>query len=857
MDLLNIQNHLQEGARRAAGTFLTPLTNAIGEQKRLIESLAVVSKVRVEECKHMMLWSKSQAKVAEDSEEALMAEMMKQMEGMAEGGDFQNVLEGMMEQLMSKDILYEPMFDLQQKDVLLKLNLLIRKISDYEIRFGAQYGDFREKIKHLRTKDDTLCEMGQRQNELQMRVIEASKSKLRSAKAKIWQSELDDFQKKDEDVTKLQQLKRELIKAAYAEQLNAIVEFGKKLQIIGEHGLQLLEHIDVPGATPNDGRETEDILQSARINLENWDKLVMVNPQSVVIHPVDHREPDASPITVTLAPPDNKPAPVISGKVNSVTVAAVAAPAIKHSKKNAPPLPPRETSHDGSDLVDNRKSKKNTKEPSGSEEDRLRLLEELEIKQALELSRLSASKQQTDANIATSTIDDLKLTPEELRFVMESAEQPKSSSKTTGVVEGAMEEKGHSRSSSSTLAAEHLSIVTPKVTTGPRIVRNPQVTETAETKKVSQQGPRPWIPAEEQGKQQESQNASAQDTLVSKKKILVSKPAAEEELASNNSIAIETMGETTTHKSGAKKSNRTSLATTKPVPESMGSEVERPLESMGSEPEQAFESMGSEGHEEALPAFVSMPRVPSLDGIRAQKILQNQQQQLQDSDAVAPSPELQYLELLATPQFSNAPLALGQISPSPTTGYLRTSNTYQSVATYQPTSTYQPATKYVPGQAGKQQHQRNNNNNNNSRISGSPQLQQQQQYQLQHQQYQQQQYQQYQQEHHQQQQQQPNHQKNNSQGTPFSHSSYSSSSSAAQFNQQQQQQLHDFYYTPSEQQQQQQQQSSSTTHSGWNVPTSDSYSQYGGTSSTSSPSPSHISLITEKGDNDAAYKVEL
>ena len=44
-----------------------------------------------------------------------MAEMMKQMEGMAEGGDFQNVLEGMMEQLMSKDILYEPMVDLQQK----------------------------------------------------------------------------------------------------------------------------------------------------------------------------------------------------------------------------------------------------------------------------------------------------------------------------------------------------------------------------------------------------------------------------------------------------------------------------------------------------------------------------------------------------------------------------------------------------------------------------------------------------------------------------------------------------------------------------------------------------------------------
>ncbi|KAG0240649.1 Pex19 protein family-domain-containing protein [Mortierella sp. GBAus27b] len=55
------------------------------------------------------------AQVAEESEEALMAEMMRQMENMAEGGDFQNVLEGMMEQLMSRDILYEPMLDLKKK----------------------------------------------------------------------------------------------------------------------------------------------------------------------------------------------------------------------------------------------------------------------------------------------------------------------------------------------------------------------------------------------------------------------------------------------------------------------------------------------------------------------------------------------------------------------------------------------------------------------------------------------------------------------------------------------------------------------------------------------------------------------
>lgn len=44
-----------------------------------------------------------------------MQEMMKQMESLADNGDFQNMLEGMMGQLMSKDLLYEPMKDLAAK----------------------------------------------------------------------------------------------------------------------------------------------------------------------------------------------------------------------------------------------------------------------------------------------------------------------------------------------------------------------------------------------------------------------------------------------------------------------------------------------------------------------------------------------------------------------------------------------------------------------------------------------------------------------------------------------------------------------------------------------------------------------
>jgi peroxin-19 len=50
-----------------------------------------------------------------------MAEMMKQMEGMVDSAEFNTALEGMMEQLMSKDILYEPMKDLVDKVLYLML----------------------------------------------------------------------------------------------------------------------------------------------------------------------------------------------------------------------------------------------------------------------------------------------------------------------------------------------------------------------------------------------------------------------------------------------------------------------------------------------------------------------------------------------------------------------------------------------------------------------------------------------------------------------------------------------------------------------------------------------------------------
>ena len=126
----------------------------------------------------------------------------------------------------------------------MKLNLLIRKISDYEVRFGTQYEHFREKIKHLRTKDDTLCEMGRFQNDIQTKLVEKGKSGLRSWMKKDVDEESP---KKGPEPTDIKQmhLKRQLIKDAYSDQLDAVIELGKKMQIIGAHGKQLLEHIDL------------------------------------------------------------------------------------------------------------------------------------------------------------------------------------------------------------------------------------------------------------------------------------------------------------------------------------------------------------------------------------------------------------------------------------------------------------------------------------------------------------------------------------------------------------------------------------------------------------------------------------
>ncbi|KAF9125168.1 hypothetical protein BGW39_007607, partial [Mortierella sp. 14UC] len=863
MDLLNNLPHLHESARRAAGSFLSPLTNAIGEQRRLVDSLAVVSKVRVEECKHMMVWSKSQ----------------------------------------TEDI----------GDVLLKLNLLIRKISDYEIRFGTQYESFREKIKYLRTKDDSLCEMGRRQAEMQQKIFEASKSRLRSAKARLLQTELDDFQKESAPTeTKLQALKRQCIKGAYTEQLNAIIELGRKMQIIGEHGKDLLDHIDTPDSS-HDGRKTEDILQAARIALENWDQLVMVNPQSVVVHPppppprsqtglsvssinsvntvtslvnlpvsgsevsnssdssddsdVEFVAAPSSPlkakasvaVTTSSEPLPKKqssvkskkssskakaPEPVVEEEVVSAAAVVVEtdlssssesssdeeeeeeeerelevevvetpkkdlltpfgstlAPKLTLTPNKLKPSPSRTTVPTESDWASEatqalasiqiKKAEELKKQQDGeaSEAETLRRLEELEIKHALELSLAeSQAAKEKETEVASG---DLNLTAEELRFVMgdvvpkRSTRIAKRQARAPETVDGdsdavitrrlARLSKRVSVDTSKTASASHTEtedseedLETPKATQPPRI-RGPQLTVEPEGPRISQQGPRPWIPEDEQ----QQEGAGVQDESSSSD---VEESDVHEELASSSAVG-ETMGEQLSTKIKKAKSNiHESLGREPERPlESMGPEPEKPLESMGPEPEVTLESMGNNGPQEEPVNYVPMPQMPSLDGIRQQKLQQKQQQQQQQQyqqqqqqyqqqqqQQIYNSPQpmnQQVHSQTSSPQPSNASL----YAPSPNTAYAQLSN-YQSPS-------YRPATTYVPS-TPKQKNRLSGSHN--ASPSASPQMQNQQQ--------------QYQQS-----------------GTYSAQYQQQLQQQQQQYYKQQQQQLQDFYYSSYEQEYQQQQ----------------------------------------------------
>ncbi|KAK3847521.1 MAG: hypothetical protein J3R72DRAFT_431595 [Linnemannia gamsii] len=485
MDMISSgRSRLHDGARYAAGSFMNPLTNAIGEQRRLVDSLSAVSKARVEECKHMMAWSKSQ----------------------------------------TDDL----------GDVLLKLNLLIRKISDYELRFGSQYEEFREKIKYLRTKDDTLCEMGRFQNDISTKLVEKGKSGLRAWIKK--DTDEDSSKKEPEPDIKLVQLKRQLIKVAYAQQLDAVIELGKKMQIIGEHGKHLLEHIDQSGSVSpyTDGRDTELVLQAARIALENWSQGTTVDTQDTLVNPSPAPTPKPTPSVsvsdASAAADANAAAKKSVARSPSPSPSPPAKPATKvESAAAVPPLPPRtpDKMPSSESLVPRRVQKNRAR---AAEEDLLTQQEELELKKALALSLESSPVRGKD-------VSDLELSAEEMRFISEQA-----------------------------------NLAVPKPAGVSRTVRSPQSVEIG-GHVPSQRRPTPSQTAED-------------DKEVTK---AVPAPALEELGGSRSSSEY-------MDSQRISSASRKSAHATKPAPmESMGPEPESLLESMGCDSAPAYESMGDSG----------------------------------------------------------------------------------------------------------------------------------------------------------------------------------------------------------------------------------------------------------------------
>ncbi|KAF9542061.1 hypothetical protein EC957_002354 [Mortierella hygrophila] len=573
MDMINSgRSRLHDGARYAAGSFMNPLTNAIGEQRRLVDSLSAVSKARVEECKHMMAWSKSQ-------------------------------------------------------DVLLKLNLLIRKISDYELRFGSQYEDFREKIKVLRTRDDTLCEMGRFQNDIQTKLVEKGKS---GFKAWLKKDAEETSSKKEPEVDpELVQYKRQLIKTAYAEQLDAVIELGKKMQIIGEHGKHLLEHIDLsrdvhPYA---DGRETEGVLQAARIALENWSQGTTVdNHQDNLVNPTPEHTPTPTP-TVSVSDVSAAAAATNGSAKKSATSSSSPSSSAKPATKvelaaTVPPLPPRTPDRiPSSESLEPRRVQKGR--ARAAEEEQLRRLEELELEEALAMSLAAASP------VPPTEVSDLVLTPEELRFI-----------------------------------SEQESLAFPKPAGTARVVRSPQSVE------IGGHIPSQRRPPSSQATEEERKIAKA-----------VSTPPLEELGGSRTSS--ESMDDQSTSAS------RREAHTTKHAPlESMGPEPEALLESMGCDTSVAYESMGDSGLPPLAHENLHLQTVLSQ-----QRKLNEQQQpspfppspELQYLQ-VQPSPQQhkQTLQILQSGGTLSLSTPMSSNHSSPMIG------NYQPNVPYKPTTTYVP-----------------------------------------------------------------------------------------------------------------------------------------------------------------------
>ncbi|KAL4099555.1 hypothetical protein PRIC1_007358 [Phytophthora ramorum] len=118
------------------------------------------------------------AKAAEDMEgvgtaqveamgEDMMSEMMKKFEEMGEKSDFQDLVDGMMQQLLSKDVMYDPMKQICERypEWLAEKESLLSK-EDYE-RYGKQYQYFQQIVAAYESEPDNYARLSELMQEMQ------------------------------------------------------------------------------------------------------------------------------------------------------------------------------------------------------------------------------------------------------------------------------------------------------------------------------------------------------------------------------------------------------------------------------------------------------------------------------------------------------------------------------------------------------------------------------------------------------------------------------------------------------------------------------------------------------------------
>ncbi|CAI5722774.1 unnamed protein product [Peronospora effusa] len=118
------------------------------------------------------------AKAAEDMEdvgteqveamgEDMVSEMMKKFEEMGEKNDFQDLVDGMMQQLLSKDVMYDPMKQICERypEWLDEKKPLLSK-GDYE-RYGKQYQYFQQIVAMYESEPDNYARLSELMQEMQ------------------------------------------------------------------------------------------------------------------------------------------------------------------------------------------------------------------------------------------------------------------------------------------------------------------------------------------------------------------------------------------------------------------------------------------------------------------------------------------------------------------------------------------------------------------------------------------------------------------------------------------------------------------------------------------------------------------